>query len=496
MVRIGTKVLLERTWTVGDHLNSGGFGEVHRVACDGETAVAKFVPQEPGADRELLFGDVVTGQHLMPVIDQGAYRAYLVLVMPEAEYSLAEHLEAHGALTPTGAVAVVSDLVAAMNEYSARGIVHRDLSTGNLLYLGDRWVVTDFGIARYADATTAPETRKMHMNAVYAAPERWRNETATLASDVYSLGAIAYELLEGHPPFDGQTFEELSRQHQFDDVPPMGEDIPTLLSALVHQCLIKSAPVRPLLAAIATRVERLSRGDDDTPTLPALQKANSAEIVRQAERTRAASEAETAERRRHELTDAAFQLHKGIVTVLTQAITSNAPAADISDDHNGTSVIRLGDGQLRIHRVTPMSHSWGLGGPSHIDVVAYGSLAVTGSNNPYGYDGRAHSLWFCNATAEETYEWFETAFMDSAALATRGRNQDPYALPPGDEAAQAIAPVMGTIQIAWRFTPVRIDDMGELIERWSTWLALASDGRLQRPTSMPEHTTEGSWRRR
>ena len=108
-----------------------------------------------------------------------------------------------------------------------------------------------------------------------------------------------------------------------------------------------------------------------------------------------------------------------------------------------------------------------------------------------GYGGRSHSLWYCDAQEKNRYEWFETAFMF-----TFGRNNslNPFALNPGQAAAEALWNGIGKFQVAWSFSPLRIDDLDEFISRWAGWLAAASQNSLQRPGVMPEHQTSGSWR--
>src|SRR6266566_2029017 len=92
----GTQLRLERTWTMGDRIDGGGFGQVYLVTSDGGEAVAKLVPKAPGADRELLFSNISDVRNVVPIIDSGEHEGYWVLVMPRAEMSLREHLHNSG----------------------------------------------------------------------------------------------------------------------------------------------------------------------------------------------------------------------------------------------------------------------------------------------------------------------------------------------------------------------------------------------------------------
>src|SRR5207249_9510398 len=102
------------------------------------------------------------------------------------------------------ATSILAGITAALVDLN-RKIVHRDLKPENVLLLGDSWCLADFGISRYAEATTAPDTQKFALSPPYAAPERWRAERASSATDVYSLGVIAYEMLSGSRPFPGPS---------------------------------------------------------------------------------------------------------------------------------------------------------------------------------------------------------------------------------------------------------------------------------------------------
>ena len=118
-------------------------------------------------------------------------------------------------------------------------VVHRDLKPENVLRLDGRWCLADFGISRYAEATTAPDTRKFAMSPQYAAPERWRAERASGAADVYAVGVMAYEMLTGVLPFAGPAFEDFRDAHLHQDPAHLGE-VPAALAALVEECLYKA----------------------------------------------------------------------------------------------------------------------------------------------------------------------------------------------------------------------------------------------------------------
>jgi len=192
---------LQQEWTLGDRIGGGGFGQVFTAqSATGESAVAKLVPKAPGAEREMLFVNLAGVRHVVPVIDSGETDDAWVIVMPRAERSLRQHIQgAGGRLAIEDSVAILSDIATTLADLDGK-VVHRDLKPENVLLLNGHWCLADFGISRYAEATTAPDTRKYAMSPPYAAPERWRSERATTATDIYSLGIIAYELVSGAAP--------------------------------------------------------------------------------------------------------------------------------------------------------------------------------------------------------------------------------------------------------------------------------------------------------
>ena len=132
--------------------------------------------------------------------------------------------------------------------------MHRDLKPENVLWWRGAWHLADFGIARYAEQTTSPDTRKFAMTAEYAAPEQWRFERATGATDVYALGIIAYELLSGSLPFPGPTWEDFYEQHLRRPAPAL-DHVPASLAGVVANCLMKEPDARPAPARLLGRLD-------------------------------------------------------------------------------------------------------------------------------------------------------------------------------------------------------------------------------------------------
>ena len=126
-------------------------------------------------------------------------------------------------------------------------------------------------------------------------------------------------------------------------------------------------------------------------------------------------------------------------------------------------------------------------------VIAHAVVSVSQSQNQLGYEGRSHSLWFCDAQEAERFAWYETAFMDSA-FSPASSPVAPYSLDP-QAAGVALSNVMGSKQLAWPFEELDRADPNEFIDRWIGWFADAASGLLRYPSSMPEKPPEGSYRR-
>jgi serine/threonine-protein kinase len=144
---------------------------------------------------------------------------------------------------------VVRDLMAqaadAIGAAHRAGIVHRDVKPANLLVTPDRTVkITDFGIARASDGLGLTGTGQVMGTPQYLSPEQARGATATPASDVYSLGVVAFECLTGRRPFDADSPVATALAHLNDPVPDLPPGIPADLAAVVGRAMSKDPAQR------------------------------------------------------------------------------------------------------------------------------------------------------------------------------------------------------------------------------------------------------------
>jgi hypothetical protein len=485
-----------KEWELGIRIGGGGFGQVYAAMSSDPAAgpaVAKLVPKAPGAQRELLFIKLNGARNVVPIIDSGETDDHWVLIMPRAEKSLRQHIsEQGGALDVPSTIRVLLDIATALADLDGK-VVHRDLKPENVLLLNGKWCLADFGISRYAEATTAPDTQKYALSAPYAAPERWRAERASGATDVYALGIIGYELISGSWPFDGPDISSFRDQHLHRD-PPALSAVPTALASIIAECLYKSSGARPGPANLLARLQSAER----IPASAArrrLQDANLREVAREGESARQESANRSDAEKHQDLFRDAQASFKQIGDQLKTTIMVDAPTVAIQTERNGGWAVGMSQARLFLTGalISPVN-PWGGWQPPAFDVIAYASIGINVPTDRMGYEGRAHSLWFGDVKEAGRYRWFETAFM-VMPLINRSSKLAPFSMDLGAGAAKALWNGMAEFQLAWPFTPLSLEDLNEFTDRWIGWFVDAAQGRLRHPNTMPERQAEGSWRK-
>ncbi|MFF5076936.1 serine/threonine-protein kinase [Actinoplanes sp. NPDC000266] len=201
----------------------------------------------------------------------GGTDAFIVMARVEGE-PLNQRIAARGRLSADETLSVVSQAGRALEAAHRAGIVHRDVKPGNLIIKPDGTVVlVDFGVARQADTATMTAAGEVVGTAMYIAPEQVSKEAITPAVDVYALGVVAYHCLAGHPPFLGDNPVAIAMQHLNEPPPPLPDDIPPAVRALVMRAMAKRPQDRfASAAAMAGAADQILAGVDTTTVLAAI----------------------------------------------------------------------------------------------------------------------------------------------------------------------------------------------------------------------------------
>jgi serine/threonine-protein kinase len=253
-------------WEVHDDQplgRKGGFGAVFAGTRRGfpPLAIKRLnIAATDSAYREPRIADALSRKdlrHVIPIYDFGrdAESEFYFIVMPRAARSLREALDRKESYSAAEAAAVLLQVTEGLTEVD--GIVHRDLKPENILLHDGQWKIADFGIATYMAESTSLTTWKDFLSPPYAAPEEWRGEPVSPATDLYAMGCTAYELVQGRTPFVGASQKDYERQHLHSQAPALACDSAPM-RALVSMLLRKDPETRPsreqaseLLAGIA-----------------------------------------------------------------------------------------------------------------------------------------------------------------------------------------------------------------------------------------------------
>ena len=158
-----------------------------------------------------------------------------------------------GPLNAARTMDVICQVAAGLHAAHSAGLVHRDIKPGNLLIgPGGQVKITDFGISHAAGAAPITRTGTLIGTPAYLAPERVTGGSASPASDLYSLGIVAWECLTGAAPFTGQEMD-VALAHRDRALPPLPPGVPAPVAALVAELTAKDPAARPATAGDVAR---------------------------------------------------------------------------------------------------------------------------------------------------------------------------------------------------------------------------------------------------
>jgi eukaryotic-like serine/threonine-protein kinase len=248
-------------YTLEQELGRGGMAVVmlaRDTTLDRAVAV-KLLSENAAADTELRerflregrFAASLGHANVVAVYDTGEQdgQPYIVMECVEGE-TLADVVRRRGPLPPDDVIDLGRQACAGLEHAHARGLVHRDVKPQNLLLREDGTLkVADFGIARSGSGSaTITQAGTLLGTAAYMAPEVVQGEPATAASDVYSLGAVLYELVTGEPPRRATTIADLAHDEPVRRPSELSEDVPAQLEETILRCLERDPALRPASA--------------------------------------------------------------------------------------------------------------------------------------------------------------------------------------------------------------------------------------------------------
>lgn len=267
---------LRATHEIERELGGGGMSRTY-VALEkslGRRVVIKILAPELLAGisverfrREVLLAAQLQHPHVVPVLTAGDAAGLPWFTMPYVDGDSLRQRLAKGPVSITETIGILRDVARALAYAHSQGVVHRDIKPDNVLLSAGSATVTDFGIAKAINAARtvaggpAPALTMTGMSIgtpMYMAPEQAAGDPdIDHRADIYSFGAMAYELVAGHPPFHGLTPSKLLAAQMGErprDLRGLRPDCPEALASMIMQCLEKEAADRPSRALDLARV--------------------------------------------------------------------------------------------------------------------------------------------------------------------------------------------------------------------------------------------------
>lgn len=226
---------------------------------------AELLDQRVGdrVEREMAIGRDLIHPYLVRAFGFGSFREAPYLVLEFVEGTPLDERLAEGPLGLRETLRVIKKMAEGLRFAHDKGVVHRDLKPANLFLTpaGDVKIL-DFGVAKILGSEQRLTLTGQALGTPhYMSPEQARGR-ADVGSDIYALGAIAFEMLTGTPPYDGDTALEVLTAHTFSDVPSVKDivpEVPEAFDRLLQDMLAKAPAERPQsMSDVLSRLEEIA----------------------------------------------------------------------------------------------------------------------------------------------------------------------------------------------------------------------------------------------
>lgn len=225
--------------------------------------------------REIEVAARLNHPNILALHDSGEADGLLYFVMPFVEGpSLRDRLDHEGALPLEEATRIVREVGSALAYAHDHGLVHRDVKPENVLFQAGHAMVCDFGIAKIANEAQGRLTRTGHSvgTLAYMSPEQAAGDAEVDArSDVYSLGCLLHEMLDGRPPFSASTPQAILARKLLGEIPDLGasgRNVPRTVQRVIERALTPQPNERfptatSLVEALDRATTRLAIAEDE-----------------------------------------------------------------------------------------------------------------------------------------------------------------------------------------------------------------------------------------
>ena len=284
-------------YQVEARIGAGGMAEVYRgfdPVLNRTVAIKVLLPQfardasfVQRFRREAQAAARLNHPNIVGVYDTGQGDGTQFIVMEFIEgRTLGEFLATGRRPTPVQSAEIAQKICSALAAAHAQGVIHRDIKPGNIMVTREGTVkVMDFGIARVLGPETAPQTSAVLGTASYLSPEQAQGSPVDARTDIYSLGAVLYEMLTGRPPFTGDSPVAVAYK-QVNERPAtpssLNADVPARLDAVVMKALSKNPANRYQSAEeFSEDLDRVVQGQEveATPLLAGVGDATATQVI-------------------------------------------------------------------------------------------------------------------------------------------------------------------------------------------------------------------------